>query len=232
MILLRLAQSYYQDDYASYLMEITVKQMYDIENAGHAMGFHKILMMENAGAASVQRLLNHIEDISSKTILVVAGMGNNGGDGLVMARHLAGYGAAVTLVLMGRSSEIKTVECQQNYDILSKMPSIEILDKIDTTIQYDIIIDAMLGTGITGDIREPYNSAISYINDSESFVLSVDVPSGLNPDTGNTCNTVTYADVTVTFHKMKRGIHKRPDITGTLYTEAIGIPPEAEEGII
>lgn len=213
-------------------MEISVKQMYDIENAGHVMGFHKVLMMENAGAATVQRLLNHIDDISSKTVLVVAGMGNNGGDGLVMARHLAGYGANVTIVLMGKPSGIKTQECRQNYNILTKMPSITISDSIDTTIQYDIIIDAMLGTGITGDIREPYNTAVQYINNSESFVLAVDVPSGLNPDTGKTANVFTYADATVTFHKMKRGISKRPDITGIAYTERIGIPSEAEEGII
>ncbi len=213
-------------------MEISVKQMYDIENAGHEMGFHKILMMENAGAAAVQRLLSHTDDISSKTILVIAGMGNNGGDGLVMARHLAGYGADVTICLMGEPSKIKTTECQQNYNILTKMPSITISGSIDTTIQYDIIVDAMLGTGITGEIREPYSTAIQYVNNSEAFVLAVDVPSGLNPDTGLHADACIHADVTVTFHKMKRGIPKRPDITGILYTEHIGIPPEAEEGII
>lgn len=213
-------------------MEISVKQMYDIENAGHKMGFHKILMMENAGAAAVQRLLDHTEEISSKTILVIAGMGNNGGDGLVMARHLAGYGADVTICMMGEPSKIKTIECQQNYNILTKMPSITISYSIDTTAHYDIIVDAMLGTGITGEIKEPYHTAIQYVNDSGVFVLAVDVPSGLNPDTGMPANACIRADVTVTFHKIKRGIPKRPDITGTLYAERIGIPPEAEEGII
>lgn len=213
-------------------MEISVKQMYDIENAGHEMGFHKILMMENAGAAAVQRLLYHADDMSSKTVLVIAGMGNNGGDGIVMARHLAGYGAKVTICLMGEPSRIKTAECRQNYNIATRMPSITMADSIDAAIQYDIIVDAMLGTGITGEIREPYSAAIQYANDSRAFVLAVDVPSGLNPDTGTPANLYIRADATVTFHRMKRGIPKRPDITGTIYAERIGIPPEAEEGII
>ena len=212
-------------------MSISVKKMYGIEDAGHKMGFHKILMMENAGNIAVRRLLQHTNDISSKSVLVIAGMGNNGGDGLVMARHLAGYGAQTTVLFMNEPSNIKTTECKQNYDIISKMPSITISNQMDTSKKYDIIIDAMLGTGITGDIREPYKTAIQYINDSESFVFAVDTPSGLDPDTGDTANVFAKADMTVTFHKMKRGIEKRPDLTGITYAERIGIPPEAEENI-
>ena len=74
-------------------MEITVDQMYGIENKGHEMGFLKKFMMENAGAVSVRRLIEKVGDISSKNIVIFAGLGNNGGDGLVMARHLSGYGA-------------------------------------------------------------------------------------------------------------------------------------------
>ena len=70
-------------------MEISVRQMYDIEENGHKMGFLKKFMMENAGAAAVRRLCERVPDIASKEVLILAGMGNNGGDGLVMARHLA-----------------------------------------------------------------------------------------------------------------------------------------------
>ena len=80
-------------------MEITVDQMYQIENKGHDMGFLKKFMMENAGAAAVRRLLTKFENVDSKNILIFVGMGNNGGDGLVMARHLAGYGSNVTVML-------------------------------------------------------------------------------------------------------------------------------------
>ena len=212
-------------------MEISVRQMYGIENAGHAMGFHKRFMMENAGAAAVRRLLEHT-DAASKSVLVAAGMGNNGGDGLVAARHLAGYGARVTVAMMGKPSEIKTEECSYNYDILSRMPSVTLAGSVDAKAPYDIVVDALLGTGISGDIREPYLSAIEFINGSGAFVLAVDVPSGMDPDTGRTANSHVRADATVTFHRMKRGIPKRPDITGVTYAERIGIPPEAESGIV
>ena len=212
---------------------ISVDQMYRIENAGHAMGFQKRFMMENAGAAAVRRLVENRGDVSSERVLVLAGLGNNGGDGLVMARHLAGYGAAVTIALLGEPADIKTEESRLNHTVLSKMPSVSVIPwAVPDGPPPDVIIDAMLGTGITGDIREPYASAIGYANGSGSFILAVDVPSGLDPDTGLTANAVVKADVTVTFHRMKRGIPKRPDLTGVVHTERIGIPPEAEVGIL
>ena len=90
-------------------MEITVDQMYQIENKGHDMGFLKKFMMENAGAAAVRRLLTKFENVASKNILIFVGMGNNGGDGLVMARHLAGYGSNVTVMLLGDPEKIKKI---------------------------------------------------------------------------------------------------------------------------
>ena len=211
---------------------ISVDQMYRIENAGHAMGFQKRFMMENAGAAAIRRLIEHAGEVSSKSILVLAGMGNNGGDGLVMARHLAGYGADVTVAILGDPASIKTDESRVNHQLLTKMPSVSVATALDTSAAPDIIIDAILGTGIAGEIREPYASAIEYANRSGSFVLAVDVPSGLDPDTGLTANVAVKADMTVTFHRMKRGIPKRPDLTGVVHTEKIGIPPEAEVGIL
>ena len=211
---------------------ISVDQMYRIENAGHDMGFQKRFMMENAGAAAVRRLIEHAGNVSSKSILVLAGLGNNGGDGLVMARHLAGHGADVAATILGDPAGIKTDESRINHQLLTKMPSVSVAATLDASATPDIIVDAILGTGITGDIREPYSSAIEYVNRSGSFVLAVDVPSGLDPDTGETANVCIKADVTVTFHRMKRGIPRRPDLTGTIHTERIGIPPEAEEGIL
>ena len=215
-------------------MEITVDQMYGIENKGHDMGFLKKFMMENAGAASVRRLVNKIGDVESKNILIFVGLGNNGGDGLVMARHLAGYDANVTVVLLGTSDQIKTDESNWNWSILQKMSSVKLLsgNSLDFDLKPDIIVDAILGTGISGEIREPYASAINYINQSNCYKFAVDVPSGLDPQTGETANIYTKCDMTITFHKMKQGIPKRKDLTGELYAEKIGIPPEAEEGIL
>ena len=215
-------------------MEITVEQMYQIENNGHAMGFLKKFMMENAGAVAVRRLIDEFGNVSSKNILIFVGMGNNGGDGLVMARHLAGYDSKVVVRLLGLPNMIKTEESKWNWSILEKMPSVQLISGSDSNYDFkpDIIIDGILGTGISGDIREPYASAINFINNTNCFKFAVDVPSGLDPQTGETANICVKANMTVTFHKMKQGIPKRKDLTGKLYAEKIGIPPEAEEGVI
>ena len=215
-------------------MEITVDQMYQIENKGHEMGFLKKFMMENAGAASVRRLVDKLGNVESKNILIFVGLGNNGGDGLVMARHLAGYGAKVTVMLLGTPDKIKTEESNWNWSILQKMPSVKLVsgDSFDFDFKPDVIVDGIFGTGISGEIREPFASAINYINQTDCYKFAVDVPSGLDPQTGQTANIFTKCDMTVTFHKMKQGIPKRKDLTGELYAEKIGIPPEAEEGIL
>ena len=215
-------------------MEITVDQMYNIENKGHDMGFLKKFMMENAGAAAVRRLLEKINDVKSKNILIFVGLGNNGGDGLVMARHLAGYGAKITVVLLGSPDKIKTEESNWNWEILQKMPSVKLVhgNPLKFDFKPDVIIDGILGTGISGEIREPYASAINFINETNCYKFAVDVPSGLDPQTGETANVFTKCNMTVTFHKMKQGIPKRKDLTGDLFAEKIGIPPEAEEGIL
>ena len=208
--------------------------MYQIENKGHDMGFLKKFMMENAGAAAVRRLVEKTGSVDSKNIVIFVGLGNNGGDGLVMARHLAGYGANVTVMLLGTPDKIKTEESNWNWSILEKMPSVKLMSNssIDFDFKPDILVDAILGTGIAGEIREPYASAINYINETECYKFAVDVPSGLDPQTGDTANIFTKCDMTVTFHKMKQGIPKRKDLTGELFAEKIGIPPEAEDDIL
>ena len=215
-------------------MEISVDQMYQIENKGHDMGFLKKFMMENAGAAAVRRLVEKTGSLDSKNILIFVGMGNNGGDGQVMARHLAGHNAKVKVVLLGTPDKIKTEESNWNWSILEKMPSVKLMsdNSIDFDFKPDILVDAILGTGIAGEIREPYASAINYINETKCYKFAVDVASGLDPQTGETANIFTKCDMTVTFHKMKQGIPKRKDLTGELFAEKIGIPPEAEDGIL
>ena len=214
-------------------MEISVDQMYQIENNGHKMGFLKKFMMENAGAAAVKKLSEKFE-LEKKEILIFAGLGNNGGDGLVMARHLSGYGSLVTVVLLGPPEKIKTEESSWNWSILEKMPSVKLISGEVESFNFDpdIVVDGILGTGISGNIREPFASAINYVNELQCFKIAVDVPSGLNPETGETANIFVKSDMTVTFHKMKKGIPKRKDLTGELYAEKIGIPPEAEVGVL
>jgi len=216
-------------------MDITVKQMMQIEENGHQMGFPRKLMMENAGASVARYAVEKFPNISSKKILVFAGLGNNGGDAFVVARHLAGYGSDVKVVLLGSPDKIKTDESKTNWKLLEKMNSIDLIITSDVTgldLQADIIVDGILGTGISGKIREPYASAIDVINKSKAFKLAVDVPSGLDPDTGNTGDKYVKSDTTITFHKMKIGMSQRKDICGTIIVEKIGIPPEAEDGVL
>ena len=217
-------------------MCITVKQMMQIEENGHQMGFLRKFMMENAGAAAVKRLMEKFDDIKSKNVLVFAGLGNNGGDGLVIARHLSGYGSNVTIFLLGEPDNIRSEECSWNWNLLEKMKSIKLLTggSLDdlNNLEFDIIIDGILGTGISGEIREPQSSAITFINKSNAFKLTVDVPSGVDPDTGNKNSPHVIADMTVTFHRMKIGMPKAKDVCGEIFVEKIGIPPEAEIGVL
>jgi len=217
-------------------MCITVKQMMQIEENGHKMGFLRKFMMENAGAAVTKRLVEKFVDVKSKNVLVFAGLGNNGGDGLVIARHLAGYRANVTVFLLGEPDNIRSEECSWNWNLLEKMESIKLLTGGNledlNNLEFEIIIDGILGTGISGEIREPQASAITYINKSNAFKLAVDVPSGVDPDTGNKNSPHVTADITVTFHRMKVGMPKRKDVCGEIFVEKIGIPPEAEIDIL
>jgi len=211
--------------------------MMQIEENGHQMGFSKKFMMENAGAATAKRLVEKFVDVKSKRVLVFAGLGNNGGDGLVIARHLAGYGSSITVFLLGEPNNIRSEECSWNWNLLEKMKSIKLLtdgnlEHLNNLDKFDIIVDGILGTGISGEIREPHASAITFINKSNAFKVAVDVPSGVDPDTGNKNLPYVKADMTVTFHRMKVGMPKRTDMCGEIFVEKIGIPPEAEIGIL
>ena len=144
------------------------------------------------------------------------------------------HNANVRVILLGLPDKIKTEESKWNWSILEKMKSVQLIigNSFEIDFQPDVIIDGILGTGITGEIREPYASAINYINETNCFKFAVDVPSGLDPQTGEIANIYTKCDMTVTFHKMKQGIPKRKDLTGEVFVEKIGIPPEAEDGIL
>lgn len=217
------------------VMEITVKQMMQIEENGHQMGFFRKLMMENAGAATARHIVEHYSDLISKKITVFAGLGNNGGDAFVVARHLAGFGCNPTIILLGHPDKIKTEEAKSNWKILEKMNSVNLVlasDAAGIVNDAEIIVDGILGTGISGSIREPYSSAIDLINQSHAFKLAVDMPTGLDPDTGLVNDKCVKVNVTITFHKMKIGMPKNLDMCGKIIVEKIGIPPEAEIGVL
>jgi NAD(P)H-hydrate epimerase len=216
--------------------------MLQIEENGHQMGFSRKFMMENAGAATVkvlyEKFSTHLDITSSGNgrVLVFAGLGNNGGDGLVIARHLAGYGLNVTVFLLGEPDNIRSEECSWNWILLEKMKSVKLLTGGNledlNNLEFGVIVDGILGTGISGEIREPQASAITFINKSHAFKLAVDVPSGIDPNTGDKNSPHVVANITVTFHRMKVGMPKAKDVCGEIFVEKIGIPPEAEIGVL
>jgi NAD(P)H-hydrate epimerase len=220
---------------------ITSDQMYEIEDRGDSMiGMRRIYMMENAGHGLADFIISEFRgDLKEKKIAVICGTGNNGGDGFVASRHLSGYyGAKITVFLLGSPADLRTQEARINWGIIEKMNSIEIIygnkifDKLNKKIaSADIIIDGIFGTGIKGEIREPHASVIELINNNpKAYVVSVDIPSGIDPNTGKANNKSIKADATVTFHRMKTGLLNNKKYTGQVIVEKIGIPQEAERG--
>ncbi len=221
---------------------ITSDQMYRIEENGHSsLGMRRFLMMENAGHGLADFVVGKFKGrLRNKKIVAVCGTGNNGGDGFVASRHLAGYGAKVTIILLGSPSDIKSEEAKLNWGIVEKMNSIDILfgDELGVEIKKvilkaDIILDAIFGTGIRGEMREPHSSAIDTINGNKrALIVAVDIPSGFDPNTAKIHDKCVKADATVTFHRLKVGLPRGRKYTGPVHVEWIGIPPEAEEGVI
>lgn len=221
---------------------ITSDQMYRIEENGHtAIGMKRFLMMENAGHGISDFVAAKFKSLKGKKVVAVCGTGNNGGDGLVAVRHLAGYGAKTSVILLGSPSDIKSEEARLNWGIVEKMDSIEIIfgkevsDAVRRKIlSADVILDGIFGTGIKRDISDPHASAIDAINRSRAYVLAIDVPSGLDPNTGSIHDRAVRADATITFHRMKKGLATKAarKFTGPVHVERIGIPPEAERGVL
>lgn len=216
---------------------VTPEEMRAIEERAGQIGVSRLLLMESAGKAVADYIATKMGAAGRKAV-VVAGTGNNGGDGFVAARHLAACGALVKVFLVGSEGDIWTGEASQNWRILRGMKrSIELIQLSDGSFMdrlrrglsgADILVDAIFGTGIKGDLRDPHASVIEEINRSHAFKLAVDVPSGLDPLTGGVCGRAVKADVTVTFHRVKKGLLARRDLVGELVVANIGIPPEAE----
>ncbi|MFL6481565.1 MAG: NAD(P)H-hydrate epimerase [Nitrososphaera sp.] len=224
---------------------ITSDQMYAIEQNGDSIiGMRRFLMMENAGHGVADFVARKFKNLKNKKIVTACGTGNNGGDGFVASRHLAGYGPKVTVILLGSPSDLRSEEARLNWSIIEKMDSIELIFGKDLTAHIkdriadaNIILDGIFGTGIKGEIRQPYASAIDAVNKSKAYVLAIDVPSGFDPNTGQIHKKCIMADATITFHRLKVGLAEKKKknkkkYTGPIFVERIGIPPEAEKGVI
>ncbi|MCS7136418.1 MAG: NAD(P)H-hydrate epimerase [Nitrososphaerota archaeon] len=219
---------------------ISSEEMAVADENSEYLGTPRILLMENAGRAVAEHLKEHFKDLRGKFVTVFCGTGNNGGDGMVAARHLAGYGCKVLVVFLGSPDKIRTYEANVNFAAINSMKAtVEIVVTKDVTTlesladrikNSDAIVDGIFGTGIKGEIREPWLTAIKQINALGRYVVAIDVPSGIDPDTGEIAGTSVKADTTITFHRIKPGLltEQGKKFSGKLIVSSIGMPPEAE----
>lgn len=215
---------------------VSVKQMRAIDANAVSLGLPVYLMMENVGNALARCVFRGVGDLRGKKVVVVCGMSNNGGGGLASARHLAYYGADVTVILLGRPENLKNQDARLQWKTIEKMNSIKKIivgegnaAKVKRIIlNADGIVDAIFGTGLSQDpIREPASSIIDCINSAKAYVVSNDIPSGTDADTGEVPHKSVKPDITVVLHQMKKG-----RLDGLFVVESIGIPPDAKARIL
>lgn len=197
------------------------------------LGISTSKLMENAGKAVAEVIKK--ESKRGGTVTIVAGKGNNGGDAFVTARHLWSMGYNVTVFFLGRKELIKSDEAKNNFQILKELKGIELKEIRDSTEidvleqdlkSADIIVDGILGIGITGSARGLPAEAIKTINNVGSGrVFSIDVPSGFDVSAGEPKGVWVKADIIVTFSDVKNGLNEK--IGGKIIVKNIGVPPEA-----
>ncbi|MBN1547703.1 MAG: NAD(P)H-hydrate dehydratase [Syntrophaceae bacterium] len=199
--------------------------------ATEKLGIPEEILMENAGLASAF-VLNREIGIRGKTFSVLCGGGNNGGDGFVVARKIHADGGKVKVFILGDPGKYKGA-AQTNYNIvLGLSVEVEVAKSVEDMLQdvlySDVIIDGLFGTGLDREVRGLYADAIDLINESGKMVLSLDIPSGINGDTGEIMGVAVNADLTVTYGLPKIGnlLYPGYERAGRLYVCHISFPPD------
>lgn len=206
---------------------LTPEEMRAAEAAAGSRGLDTEKLMENAGKAIAGVIDQRYASRRGGRILVVCGLGNKGGDGMVAARYLKKEWS-VLVILLGGPGLIKTQEALRNWTrIESRVVSIGEAEGLKRHKRYferaDIILDAILGTGMRGEVRDPFATAVDMINAAKAVKVSVDIPSGLDPLTGEPSTRVVRADLTVTLHRAKAGMRGREEYTGEVVVADIGM---------
>ncbi|HEY5629579.1 MAG TPA: NAD(P)H-hydrate epimerase [Candidatus Limnocylindrales bacterium] len=225
---------------------MSAEAMTGADRRAQALGVPGARLMEHAGrgvAAVVHALAVEQGRWKSGPILVLAGPGNNGGDGFVAARHLSRAGAQVIVVLVSSENRPNTADAGRNWDRLEH----EKVTRMHAAVPRDlgivaqgvekasVVVDALLGTGVRGLLREPVRSAVELIRQARAAgvpVVAVDTPTAVDLTSGDLSDPVVRADVTVTFHRPKTGLLSRRGsaMAGRVLVAPIGIPPEADRG--
>lgn len=188
---------------------VTAKQMKQIEHQAYIQGIPYLTMMENAGKSAYEKIINTYS-LQGKLVVVLVGKGNNGGDGYVVARYLkdAGY---IVLVIMAEGYPV-TDDAKTNFQRCIKQ-GIEVVSYEPGITEFmldgaDYIIDAIYGAGFHGRFREPVDAIARKVNELDAKVIALDLPSGLNADTGEADPNAISANLTITFARWKLAQNK------------------------
>jgi len=207
------------------------------------LGIPTSQLMENAGKAVADHVMKRY-NLAHKKVTVICGNGNNGGDGFVAARWLARSGLPTVAVLVSGGNRPGTPEAARNWDRLASEPTV---DRIHASTARDVailaqgvekasvVVDALLGTGVRGALREPVRSAVDLVRrarEAQVPVVSVDTPTAVDLTSGEPSDPAVRADLTVTFHRPKTGLltTRGAALAGRVLVAPIGIPPEADRG--
>ena len=247
---------------------IGADEMARIDEAAQRLGLPEDALMESAGAAVAEVALAELNRLADAVrgpggplarpplTVVLCGPGNNGGDGFVVARRMAAVGRAIVAILVADASKLHGTAATHAWNVLQAMasagslelfvaPSPELLLRLRERIaDATLIVDALLGSGASGPLREPISTAVDLVNATRSHasaagrpfaVVAVDAPTRIDQTGGGRSTPVVAADVTVTFHRARAGFaldREARRLAGRYLVAPIGIPLEAEEGIV
>ena len=206
--------------------------MHALELNAEYFGVSQLQLMENAGHNIALEIASRFKP--DKSVAIFCGLGGNGGDGFVAARHLSSLGFKVTVILAGKAKEISHMAALENWKALQFLTeTIPVYEVYDSTlipeITADIVIDALLGTGTKGKLKPPILQLVQKINIMNAFRVAVDVPTGTDADTGEVLGEAVRANLTITFHRTKKGLENAKEHVGELTVKDIGLPKEFEK---
>jgi len=203
------------------------------------IGVPGVVLMENAGRSCAELIKDKLAAVEKPKVCIFCGAGNNGGDGYVIARHLLNSGFVVVVVICADYGKIKG-DAKINLEILERLK--HRLDRLNLKTENipdrvgafagdaDMIVDALFGTGLRGELRGEYKELIRSINALNRPILAVDIPSGLDCDSGEILGEAVKATCTVTFVAAKKGLINPVSVeyTGELYVASIGVALQIE----
>ena len=225
--------------------KFSVEDVLIADNNAQWLGIPLVHLMENAGYSIADEIVKNYVISDKSVVAIFCGTGNNGGDGFVVARQLAAFNIKSIVILAGAPERIRTQASQFNWEIISnhvnylvetiiirdssEIDEIKLLNKDKGKIA--LIVDGLLGTGIKGRIREPISTVIDKINklkeEQHIEVVSIDLPSGLDPDTGEVTYKAVRADLVIALHRIKKGVDIKSEYIKEIVIRSIGIPQES-----